>query len=101
MFFLLGMLCPVHSQEDVKTDTVKIYFQQGKSMYNPDFRDNQSRLANFVSRVQAFREDSAYSIHSIHIIAVASPEGSFELNKRLSHQRAENVSRHLTYRSCG
>ena len=51
MFFLLGMLCPVHSQEDVKTDTVKIYFQQGKSVYNPDFRDNQSRLANFANPV--------------------------------------------------
>lgn len=98
MFFILGGLCSVYSQEDVKTDTVKIYFQQGKSAYNPNFRDNEARLLNFVSRIQAFREDSAYAIHSIHIIAVASPEGSFELNQRLSHQRAENVSRHM--KSC-
>ena len=98
MVFLMGGLCSVHAQEKEKTDTVKVYFQQGKSVYNPDFRDNESRLQDFVSRVQAFREDSAYAIHSIHIIAVASPEGSFELNQRLSHQRAENVSRHM--KSC-
>ena len=58
--------------QDERTDTVKIYFEQGKSVYNPDFRNNEPRLQNFVSRVQSFREDSAYSIHSIHIIAVAS-----------------------------
>lgn len=84
--------------QDERTDTVKVYFQQGKSVYNPDFRNNESRLQDFVSRVQSFREDSAYSIHSIHIIAVASPEGSFSLNQRLSLQRAESVSRHM--KSC-
>ena len=84
--------------QDERTDTVKVYFQQGKSVYNPDFRNNESRLQNFVSRVQSFREDSAYSIHSIHIIAVASPEGRFSLNQRLSLQRAESVSRYM--KSC-
>ena len=95
MVFLLGGLCSVQAQEDVLTDTIKIYFQQGKSVYNPDFRDNESRLQKFVSRVQAIRADSAYSIQSIHVIAAASPEGPFDLNQRLSHQRAENVNRYM------
>lgn len=92
------LYCPILFAQDERTDTVKVYFQQGKSAYNPNFRGNGFRLQDFVSRVQSFREDSAYSIHSIHIIAVASPEGSFPLNQRLSLQRAENVSRYM--KSC-
>ncbi len=96
---IYSFLCaPFLFAQDERTDTVKVYFQQGKSVYNPDFRNNESRLQDFVSRVQSFREDSAYSIHSIHIIAVASPEGRFSLNQRLSLQRAESVSRYM--KSC-
>lgn len=74
---------------------VKIYFRQGYSSLQPAFRENSVRLDEFMRRVSEMHADSTARLNSIDIVAYASPEGSFTLNRKLARKRAENISTYL------
>ena len=74
---------------------VKVYFRQGYSRLQPAFRDNGIRLDEFMRRVSAMHDDSTARLNSIDIVAYASPEGPYTLNKKLARKRAENISAYL------
>lgn len=72
--------------------SLKFYFRQGRSLLEPDFRDNASRLDAFKRRLAGLRQDTACRIRAIHVGAYASPEGSPETNNRLSEKRAAHIA---------
>ena len=74
---------------------VKVYFRQGYSSLQPAFRENGIRLDEFMRRVSEMHADSTARLNSIDIVAYASPEGSFTLNRKLARKRAENISAYL------
>lgn len=74
---------------------VKVYFRQGYSSLQPAFRENGIRLDDFMRRVSEMHADSTARLNSIDIVAYASPEGSFTLNRKLARKRAENISAYL------
>lgn len=74
---------------------VKVYFRQGYSTLQPAFRENGIRLDEFMRRVSEMHADSTARLNSIDIVAYASPEGSFTLNRKLARKRAENISAYL------
>lgn len=74
---------------------VKVYFRQGYSTLQPAFRENGIRLDEFMRRVSEMHTDSTARLNSIDIVAYASPEGSFTLNRKLARKRAENISAYL------
>lgn len=74
---------------------VKVYFRQGYSRLQPAFRDNGIRLDEFMRRVSAMHRDSTARLNSIDIVAYASPEGPYILNRKLARKRAENISAYL------
>lgn len=74
---------------------VKVYFRQGYSTLQPAFRGNGIRLDEFMRRVSEMHADSTARLNSIDIVAYASPEGSFTLNRKLARKRAENISAYL------
>lgn len=74
---------------------VKVYFRQGYSTLQPAFRENGIRLDDFMRRVSEMHADSTARLNSIDIVAYASPEGSFTLNRKLARKRAENISAYL------
>ena len=74
---------------------VKVYFRQGYSTLQPAFRENGIRLDEFMRRVSEMHADSTARLNSIDIVAYASPEGSFTLNRKLARKRAENISTYL------
>lgn len=77
------------------TVVVKIYFRQGYSLLQPALRQNSVRLDEFMRRVSEMHADSTARLNSIDIVAYASPEGSFTLNRKLARKRAENISAYL------
>lgn len=74
---------------------VKVYFRQGYSSLQPAFRGNGIRLDEFMRRVSEMHGDSTARLNSIDIVAYASPEGPYTLNKKLARKRAENISAYL------
>lgn len=74
---------------------VKVYFRQGYSRLQPAFRENGIRLDEFMRRVSEIHADSTARLNSIDIVAYASPEGPYTLNRKLARKRAENISAYL------
>ncbi len=95
---LLPVAASAQSDNTITTaDTVgvKVYFRQGYSRLQPAFRDNGIRLDEFMRRVSEMHGDSTARLNSIDIVAYASPEGPYTLNKKLARKRAENISAYL------
>lgn len=74
---------------------VKVYFRQGSSTLQPAFRENGIRLDEFMRHVSEMHTDSTARLNSIDIVAYASPEGPYALNRKLARKRAENISAYL------
>ena len=81
------------AQDRIQTDTigVKVYFRQGYSIFEPDFRENGIRLGKFAEQLEKAGADSLVKIGTIHIVGAASPEGIAKMNQRLSEKRAETL----------
>ena len=95
---LLPVAASAQSDNTITTaDTVgvKVYFRQGYSRLQPAFRDNGIRLDEFMRRVSEMHADSTARLNSIDIMAYASPEGPYALNRKLARKRAENISAYL------
>lgn len=74
-------------------DSLSIYFSQNKAvleLYVPGNRAAFSKLDSLLGR-----EDSGIRLDSIVITATASPDGSPELNRRLSGNRASALITHI------
>jgi len=71
----------------VHRDTVRVYFRQGKSVFEPSFENNAANLkaaGGHISRADRVR-----------ILASASPEGSRKLNAELANKRAKSIAAYL------
>lgn len=96
--FLLPVVASAQADNTITTaDTVgvKVYFRQGYSKLQPAFRGNGIRLDEFMRRVSEMHADSTARLNSIDIVAYASPEGPYTLNRKLARKRAENISAYL------
>ena len=93
LFFLSCVLIPVSAQET--RDSVKIYFHQGRTEIDLSLRDNRRSLEKICRQILEYRPDTAFSICKIMVVGAASPEGSIELNRRLSELRAKRLFDHV------
>lgn len=75
----------------VDTLNVQVYFRQGYSILEFDYRDNAKRLAAFVDSVRTLQGSASCRVKTFRIVGTASPEGVSVLNKRLSENRAKNL----------
>ncbi|MDE7411042.1 MAG: DUF3575 domain-containing protein, partial [Paramuribaculum sp.] len=87
------------SAEEVSDSTV-IYFHQGRSIIEKEYRNNGARLDSLVSRLGELSRDSLFRLKHVKVVGSASPEGSVRINKRLSDHRAENLYDYISKRVC-
>ena len=40
------------------TDSLRVYFRQGYSAFDPNYRNNQKSVDDFISRIKTFQQDS-------------------------------------------
>ena len=74
---------------------MKIYFHKGRTEIDLSLRDNRRSLEKISRRILEYRPDTAFSICKIMVVGAASPEGSIELNRRLSELRAKRLFDHV------
>lgn len=74
---------------------LKMAFRQGSSAIDTAFMDNAKQIAAFRARLDSLTQSSPYKVRSINIRSTASPEGSYELNMKLSQRRAERLKGYL------
>lgn len=83
---------------EVKKVTGNAYldFPVGKSVIQPDFRNNARELAKIRHTLDSLLAAPNIRIKSIALVGYASPEGGTELNDRLAAERADALKSYLT-----
>ena len=76
---------------EVKKVTGNAYldFPVGKSAIQPDFRNNAAELAKIRGTLDSLIQAKNVRVRGITLVGYASPEGSTQLNDRLSAERAD------------
>lgn len=76
-------------------DALYVHFPVGKSDLRADFRQNRETLSRILDMVKRIEADTLSSVKKIRIVGLASPEGSYPLNVRLSRNRAQVLKDYL------
>lgn len=87
-----------HAQEEPskrKTDSLMVFYRQGISVFDANYKQNGIRCKEFVERFEALLGSVRGSVDKVHIYASASPEGSSSFNERLANERAKSAIAHL------
>ena len=85
---LVLMVGAVNVSAQQSCDSVAVYFRQGKSDFDREFRDNGDRIDSFVARIRLIQELSNFEIYRVEYTASASPEGVESNNEQLARLRA-------------
>jgi hypothetical protein len=91
----LTMSAQALSEIWVTSDSLHVYFPQSESRLDPDFRDNGESLKLFTEGFHRMKDTPGSKVKSVLIVSGASPEGSIDLNRRLSDARAKAVLDYL------
>lgn len=75
---------------------IKVNFQIGSSKLDTTLDENTKELDDLNMMIKGIMDQPNAKIDSICIIASSSPDGSYELNKRLAAARAETVKNYIT-----
>lgn len=76
-----------------KESNYTVYFRVGKDEIEPSFRSNLASMNNFVRELRQLPD--SLELKKIYIASGASPEGSYDLNRRLANRRGEGLRRYL------
>lgn len=73
-----------------------IEFASGKSDIRTELGDNASEISRIKSNLRGLLDNITYDLDSIIVTANCSPEGSYQVNEKLSKQRSESVSKYFS-----
>lgn len=84
---------------DIVTDSVRVYFRQGKSNFEPRFNDNGEHLDSLVAHIHRMQGSPIVKVEKITLRATASPEGGHIINHSLAQRRGETIADYLSRRA--
>ncbi len=99
---LIAMFVCVGSYAQQMSDTLRVYFRQGRSAFESGYKDNGARVRAFADHINQFKsQSSAFDILNVSYQAGTSPEGSAAINQKLAEKRSANLTallrRYLTF----
>jgi hypothetical protein len=99
IFFILFVSTYTSAQttEEVR-DSVRVRFKQSISKLDLSLDENGKKLNRLVDSLNTNVKDSAYRLQKVLVVGAASPEGSVEINKRLSEKRANVLFDYISSR---
>lgn len=83
----------LYAQE--KRTEICIDFRVNSRTIDFTYMDNQTRLTEILSSIQQLHQDTTMRILQVTFCGVASPEGSYQVNRRLASQRLEALERYI------
>ena len=82
------------AQNQAVTDSLVVYFHQGSSRIDDQYRQNGSRLETFCKDLN-YLNSSMAKVSKLEAYVVSSPEGNHDYNERLSRKRVESVLKRI------
>ncbi len=93
----MALLFPVLAfAQSLARDSVKVYFRQGKTEFDPSYQGNGRRFTDFSNKARAKQRDTTVNITRVLVYASTSPEGTAEANERIAYSRAQNIAEYLS-----
>ena len=92
ILFFAG-ISSLHAQE--KRTEICIDFRVNSCTIDFTYMDNQTRLTEILSSIQQLHQDTTMRVLQVTFCGVASPEGSYQVNRRLASQRLETLERYI------
>lgn len=83
-----GLSSAQNATERIDSVDVRVYFKQGYSIIDMQYKDNKNSLGMLADKIADIRKDSLARILSVSVTGAASPEGRSSFNKKLSRRRA-------------
>ena len=80
------------SQSHVVNTHFSVFFPVGKTVLDTAYTSNGSSLSAMLDYLSAVRRDSSLSLLNVQITGMASPEGSYQTNRRLANRRAQALA---------
>ena len=74
----------------------KIDFEVAKSDIKPELGQNAKEISRIKENLVYLMQNEVFDLDSISINATASPEGSYELNSKLAHNRSKAVTTYFS-----
>lgn len=75
--------------------SLTIYFHQGKSGIDSDFRNNAKTLGDITEAIKTIQASENAKISHIVLAGYASPEGAVQLNQKLGYDRAVSLRSYI------
>lgn len=90
---ILLLLCTgmAHAQE-YRTE-IRIDFRVNSMTIDSAYSDNATRLREIITTLRNIRQDSTINIVEVSFCGAASPEGSYQLNRKLARERLSSLER--------
>lgn len=94
LFVVIILLCGIKAVCQEVSDSLRIHFQQSKSLFNESVAGNSQFYGSLADLLEmAKRKD--VEIVSITVYGAASPEGGIGYNKGLSKRRADRIASYI------
>lgn len=94
LFVVIILLCGIKAVGQEISDSLRIHFQQSKSLFNESVAGNSQFYGSLADLLEmAKRKD--IEIVSVKIYGAASPEGGIDYNKGLSKRRADRIASYI------
>ena len=75
--------------------TANIDFLINHSDVDPDYNNNRAELAKIREAIERVKSDSSVIMHHISLFGYTSPEGPYDFNTRVSHDRTLSLRRYI------
>ena len=90
---LVFLLCTLGVYGQEKRIEVCVDFRVNKTNLDSSFSDNAIRVQEIISFLQEMRQDSTVRIVEVSFCGAASPEGSYQLNRKLAQGRLSSLEK--------
>lgn len=74
---------------------ISIDFRVGNSTIEQSYSNNAEQLSKIISLLQKIKQDNTLQLEQISFCGAASPEGSFEINRKLSTERLTALEKYV------
>lgn len=87
IFLLLSAVCVASLHGEIARDEFRADFRVNTAVIDTTFADNAASVEKIIAFIESLNHSPGTHITDVSFRGSASPEGSYEINSRLSHER--------------
>ena len=91
ILLIILLFCGIYAHAQEGHKEIRVDFRVNKTVIDTLFSDNAAHVHEIVDYLNAISQDSTITILEVSFCGAASPEGSYQVNRRLARARLESL----------